>query len=115
VDKTGNAVAHEHQADGSTSRGRGTKADPRKELRGTECWEAIMASVIAVAAVALFIGGFVVGVLGVVAREIRREDRLYSLAEDAPNPMSRGARRLTGFGRRDLDVRALAAGRRAAA
>jgi len=74
-----------------------------------------MAGVIAVAAVALFIGGFVVGVLGVVAREIRREDRLYSLAEAAPNSMSRSARRLNGFGRRDLDVRALAAGRRAAA
>jgi len=108
-------VAHEHQADGITSRGRGPKADPWKELRGRKYWEAIMASVIAVAAVALFIGGFVVGVLGVIAREIRREDRLYSLAEDAPNLRSRSARRLNGFGRRDLDVRALTAGRRAAA
>jgi len=74
-----------------------------------------MAGVLAVAAVAVFLGGVAVGVLIVVAREIRREDRLYSLAEEAPNLMSRGTRRLTGFGRRDMELRVLAAGRRAAA
>lgn len=74
-----------------------------------------MAGVLAVAAVALFLGGVVLGVLFVVAREIRREDRRYSLAEEAPSLMSRGTRRLTGFGRRDLELRVLAAGRRAAA
>ena len=74
-----------------------------------------MAGVLAVAAVALFLGGVVLGVLFVVAREIRREDCRYSLAEEAPSLMSRGTRRLTGFGRRDLELRALAAGRRAAA
>jgi len=68
-----------------------------------------MAGVLAVAAVALFLGGVVLGVLFVVAREIRREDRRYSLAEEAPSLMSRGTRRLTGFGRRDLELRALAA------
>ena len=91
------------------------KRDPRKELRGTEVLEAIMAGVLAVAAVALFLAGVAVGVLVVVAREIRREDRLYSLAEEAPNLMSRGTRRLTGFGCRDLDVSVLSGGRRAAA
>src|SRR4029077_3952192 len=59
--------------------------------------------------------GVVVGVPFVSAREIRREDRLYSLADEAPSLMSRGTRRLTGFGRRDLQMRVLTAGRRAAA
>jgi hypothetical protein len=77
--------------------------------------EAIMAGVLAIAAVALFLAGVVVGVLFVVAREIRREDRLYSLADEAPSLMSRGTRRLTGFGRRDLQMKVLTAGRRAAA
>jgi hypothetical protein len=77
--------------------------------------EAIMAAVLAVAAVALFLAGIAVGVLLVVAREIRREDRLYSLAEEAPSLMSRGTRKLNGFGRRDLQMRVLIAGRRAAA
>jgi hypothetical protein len=77
--------------------------------------EAIMASVLVIAAVALFLAGITVGVLLVVAREIRREDRLYSLAEEAPNLMARGTRKLTGVGSRGLDVRMLANGRRAAA
>ena len=88
---------------------------PRKELCGTDVLEAIMAGVLAVTAVALFLAGVAVGVLFVVAREIRREDRLYSLPEAAPSLMARGTRRLTGFGRRDLELRVLAAGRRAAA
>lgn len=74
-----------------------------------------MAVVLAVAAVALFLAGVAVGVLIVVAREIRREDRLYSLPEEAPNLMAKGTRRLTGFGRRDLALRTLSADRRAAA
>jgi hypothetical protein len=74
-----------------------------------------MAGVVAVVAIALFFGGVVVGVLGVVAREVRREDRWYTLADDAPNLMSRSARRLTGFGRRGLDAKYFPAGRRAAA
>jgi len=74
-----------------------------------------MASVLAVAAVALFLAGVAVGVLVVVAREIRREDRLYSLAKEAPNLMSKGTRRLTGFGRRDLYMTVLTGDRRAAA
>ena len=94
---------------------RGYKAGPRgRNSAGRDVLEAIMAGVLAVSAVALFLGGVALGVLFVVAREIRREDRLYSLAEEAPSLMSRGTRRLTGFGRRDLDI-ILAAGRRAAA
>jgi hypothetical protein len=59
-----------------------------------------MASVIALAAVTFFLGGVVIVALGVLAHEVRREDRLYSLAGEAPSMMSRQARRLNGFGRR---------------
>ena len=74
-----------------------------------------MAVVLAIAAFALFLSGIVIGALLLVAREIRREDRRYSLADEAPSRMSKGTRKLTGFGRRDLQIRALIAGRRAAA
>jgi hypothetical protein len=77
--------------------------------------EATMASVIVLAAVALLLGGVVIVVLGVVAREVHREDRQYSLAQEAPSMMSRSARRLNGFGRRDLYMSDISAGRRAAA
>lgn len=112
----GTPPIREHQADGSTSDGRGRKSGTRgRNSAGRKVLEAIMASVLAVAAVALFLAGVAVGVLVVVAREIRREDRLYSLADEAPNLMSKGTRRLTGFGRRDLYITVLTAGRRAAA
>jgi hypothetical protein len=71
-----------------------------------------MAVVLAIAAVALFLAGVAVGILVVVAREIRREDRLYSLIEEAPTLMSKGTRKLNGFGRRDMELRVLAPGRR---
>jgi hypothetical protein len=74
-----------------------------------------MAGVIALAAIALLLGGVVIGALAVVARGIHREDRAYSLPGDAPSLMSRSARRLNGFGRRDLDFKALSAGKRVAA
>jgi|GEM_PF-2120628 len=74
-----------------------------------------MASVIALAAIALLLGGVVIVVLAVVAREVHREDRQYSLAREAPSMMSRSARRLNGFGRRELYVSDISAGRRAAA
>jgi hypothetical protein len=77
--------------------------------------EAIMASALAFTAVALFLGGITLGVLVVVAREIRREDRACSLIEEAPSLMSKSTRRLTGFGRRELELRSLTVGRRAAA
>jgi hypothetical protein len=65
--------------------------------------EAIMASVVVIA-VAVFIAGLVMGVIAVIAIAVRREDRRYTLAGDAPDLMSKTTRRLTGVGRRDLDA-----------
>jgi hypothetical protein len=97
-------VAHPCQVGESSSPGRGRKErDLRTKLRGTEVLEAIMASVVVVA-VTLFIAGVVIGVIAVVAIAVRREDRRYTLAVDAPDRMSRTTRRLTGVGRRDLDA-----------
>ena len=62
-----------------------------------------MASVVVIA-VAVFIAGLVMGVTAVIAIAVRREDRRYTLAVDAPDRMSRTTRRLTGVGRRDLDA-----------
>jgi len=62
-----------------------------------------MASVVVVA-IAVFIAGLVMGVVAVVAVAVRREDRRYTLAGDAPDLMSKTTRRLTGVGRRDLDA-----------
>jgi hypothetical protein len=64
--------------------------------------EASMASV--VIAIALFLGGITVGVIAVVAVSVRREDRAFTIAGDAPDRISRGARRLNGLGRRGLDT-----------
>jgi hypothetical protein len=77
--------------------------------------EAIMATVVAFAAIAIFFGGVTIGILLVVAREVHREDRLYSLGGEAPGMMSKTTRRLTGFGRRDLYVHSLHSRRRLAA
>jgi hypothetical protein len=97
-------VAHPGQAGESSSPGRGRKErDLRTELRGTEGLEAIMASVVVVA-VSVFIAGAVIGVIAVIAIAVRREDRRYTLAVDAPDRMSKTTRRLTGVGRRDLDA-----------
>jgi hypothetical protein len=63
--------------------------------------EAIMAGFVVVAAAALFLA-VLVG-LAVVAFAVRREDRRFTLVGDAPDMLSRGARRLNGVGRRDLD------------
>lgn len=62
-----------------------------------------MASVVVVA-VTVFIAGVVMGVIAVVAIAVRREDRRYTLAGDAPDRLSRTTRRLTGVGRRNLDA-----------
>jgi hypothetical protein len=62
-----------------------------------------MASVVVIA-VAVFIAGLVMGVVAVIAIAVRREDRRYTLAGDAPDRLSRTSRRLTGVGRRDLDA-----------
>lgn len=57
------------------------------------------------AAMAIFllialIGGVVIGVVVIVSIASRREDRRYSLVEEAPDAMCRGARRLMGVGTR---------------
>ena len=96
-------LAHEYQlGEGSPGRGRG-KRDLRKELRGTEVLEAIMAGAVVVSAVCALLGGLVVGVIAVIAIAIRREDRRYTLAVEAPDRLSRNTRLLTGVRRRDLD------------
>lgn len=63
-----------------------------------------MAGVVAIVAAAVFLGGIVIGIIAVVAVAVRREDRRYTLAGEAPDRLSRNARRLTGVGRRDLDA-----------
>ena len=62
-----------------------------------------MASVVVVA-ITVFVAGLVMGVVAVVAIAVRREDRHYTLAVDAPDRMSKTTRRLTGVRRRDLDA-----------
>lgn len=60
-----------------------------------------MAGFVVVVAAALFLA--VLLGLGVVAFAVRREDRRFTLVGDAPDMLSRSARRLNGVGRRDLD------------
>lgn len=78
--------------------------DLRSELRGTKVLEAVVAGVVVAIAISVFLGGLVTGVIAVVAIAVRREDRCYSLASDAPDRLSGNTRRLTGLGRRDLDA-----------
>jgi hypothetical protein len=69
--------------------------------------EAIMAGVVgvvAVAAFAFFVFGVIVAVMALIARAIRREDRGLTLTGQAPDRLSRGVRRLTGVGLRDVDT-----------
>jgi len=47
---------------------------------------------------AVFFGGFTLGVVAMVAVAVRREDRLFSLSGAAPGAAARGARWLTRFG-----------------
>ena len=97
-------VAHPCQVGESSSPDRGRRErDLWTELRRTKVREAIMAGVVVVA-VAVFIAGVVMGAVVVVAIAVRREDRRYTLAVDAPDRLSRTSRRLTGVGRRDLDA-----------
>ena len=63
-----------------------------------------MASVVVAIAVAVFLAGMMMGVIAVVAIAVRREDRRYTLAVEAPDRLSSNTRRLTGVGRRDLDA-----------
>lgn len=63
-----------------------------------------MAGAVVAIAAALFLGGIVAGVFGAVVVAIRREDRRYTLTGEAPDRLSRSARRLNGVGRRGLNT-----------
>jgi len=54
--------------------------------------------------IALFLSGVVTGLLLVVAWAVRREDRRVTLAVEAPDRVSRVARRMNGLRRRDLNL-----------
>lgn len=100
----GDTVAHEYRVGEGRSPGRGhRKRDLRKELRGTEVREAIMAGVVVAITVAVLLGGMLMGVIAVVAIGVRREDRRYTLTVEAPDRLSRTTRRMIGVGRRDLN------------
>jgi hypothetical protein len=77
---------------------------PRKELRGTEVLEAIMADVVAFAALAVFVLGAIMTVLVVAAWAIRHEDKKLTLTSKAPNRLLSGVRRVMGVGQRDVDT-----------
>ena len=55
----------------------------------------------AILILAMFLGGVVLGILVVVSRAIKKEDRSGSLTGVAPDAAARGARVLTGVGSRD--------------
>jgi hypothetical protein len=62
-----------------------------------------MASVV-VAIVAVFLGGVAIGIVGLVALGVRREDHRKSLTDgEVPGRLARSVRRLNGVGLRDLD------------
>jgi len=50
---------------------------------------------------AIFLCGVTGGVLVIVCRAIKREDRGFSLTQSAPDAAARGTRVLTGAGNRD--------------
>jgi hypothetical protein len=62
-----------------------------------------MAGAVLTIAIAVFLGGIMVGVLAVMAIAVRREDRRRTMPHDAPDRMSMNTRRLTGLSRRGLD------------
>ena len=62
-----------------------------------------MAGFLVTLIIAVTLGGFMVAVLGVLAVAIRREERRHTLAVEAPDRLSRSARRLTGMSRRGVD------------
>jgi hypothetical protein len=98
-------VDHEHQVGGTTSLDLDRRnRDLRKELRGPEVLEAIMADVVAFAALAVFVLGAIMTVLVVAAWAIRHEDKKLTLTSKAPNRLLSGIRRIMGVGQRDVDA-----------
>jgi hypothetical protein len=55
----------------------------------------------AITILAMFLGGVALGILVIVSRAIKKEDRSGSLTGSAPDAATRGARVLTGVGSRD--------------
>jgi hypothetical protein len=55
-----------------------------------------------IALLAIFLGGVVLGLLVVVSMAIKREDRGFTLTQQAPDAAARGTRVLTGVGSRDI-------------
>ena len=53
---------------------------------------------------AVFLGGVMFGVVGMVSLSVRKEERRLSLFGAAPDAAARGARRLTGLGGRGITV-----------
>lgn len=52
-----------------------------------------------------FLSGITMGIVLIVSVGSRREDRLYSLTDDAPDAMTRGVRRFVGAGSRGMGFR----------
>ena len=59
---------------------------------------------LAIVVLAVFLGGVMLGVVGMVSVAVRREERRLSLFGVAPGAAARGARRLTGLGGRGITV-----------
>jgi hypothetical protein len=76
--------------------------DPRKERSRTEALEAVMAGFVTLIALLLAVAAS--GVIVAVALAVRREDHRYSLTFDAPDRLSRTARRVNGVGLRVPDA-----------
>lgn len=55
-----------------------------------------------IAILAVFLGGVALGILVIVSRSIKREDRKHSIRTTAPDAAARGTRFVTGVGSRDF-------------
>ena len=59
---------------------------------------------LAIVMLAVFHGGVMLGIVGMVSVAVRKEERRLSLFGEAPGAAARGARRLTGLGGRGITV-----------
>jgi len=59
-------------------------------------------AVLAIVVLAVFLTGTMIGLMIAVAVGVRREEHRYSMTGQPPDAASRGARRITGLGRRDI-------------
>lgn len=60
--------------------------------------------VVAIVILVVFLGGGIIGLIAMVAVAVRREERLFSLSGDAPDAVTKGARRLTAAGCRGVSL-----------